>query len=132
MERSQWCRRGVIVAILLVQPVPLLLFPPAAFSASSQQWWLPALLAVLVAIGTVQLLVRSGSPVWPWRLLEFGQGFNIISRLMMLWPHATKVEAGATVLDGLSVILSLLAMGLSAALLWYLEWPEVRLALQGE
>jgi hypothetical protein len=131
MTRLQWSRRGVIVAVLLAQPLPLLLFPPAAFTGSSQEWWLPALLAVLVAIGTAQLLLRPAASAWPWRLLEFGQGFNIISRLMMLWPHATRIDGGATVLDGLYVGLSLLAIALSAALLWYLEWPEVRRALHG-
>jgi hypothetical protein len=50
---------------------------------------------------------------------------------MMLWPHATRIDGGATVLDGLYVGLSLLAIALSAALLWYLEWPEVRRALHG-
>jgi hypothetical protein len=122
----------VITGILLLQPIPLLLFPPGSFAASSQEWWLPALLAVMVVIADVQLLLRSASPVWPWHLLEFAQGFNIISRLMMIWPHATIVVAGATVLDGSYVALSLLAMTLSGGLLWYLELPGVRLGLLQE
>lgn len=129
MQQSQWGRRGVIITVLVLQPIPLLLFPPRSFAADSQEWWLPVLLAVMVAIADAQLLLRSVSAVWPWHLLEFAQGFNIISRLMMLWPHATIVVAGATLLDGPYVALSLLAMALSGALLWYLELPEVRLGL---
>ena len=129
MRQSPWDRRQVITGILVLQPIPLMLFPPASFSASSQEWWLPALLAVMVIIADAQLLLRSAAPVWPWHLLEFAQGFNIISRLMMIWPHATVVVGGATVLNGPYVALSLLAMILSGALLWYLELPEVRLGL---
>ena len=34
----------------------------------------------------------------PWLLIGFAQGFNIISRLMMVWPNATLTsEAGTSV-----------------------------------
>lgn len=129
MPPSRWSGRGAIAGVLLLQPIPLLLFPPASFAADSQEWWLPVLLAVMVVIADLQLLLRNASPIWPWHLLEFAQGLNIISRLMMLWPHATIIVGGATTLNGPYVLLSLLAMILSGALLWYLELPEVRLGL---
>ncbi len=132
MRLASLGQRRVISGILVLQPIPLLLFPPGSYAASSQEWWLPALLAVMVVIADAQLLLRTASPVWPWHLLEFAQGFNIISRLMMIWPHATIVVGGVTVLDTPYVFLSVLAMAMSGALLWYLELPEVRLGLLRE
>jgi hypothetical protein len=51
---------------------------------------------------------------------------------MMLWPHATKVVGQATVLNVPYVILTFVAMALSAFLLWYTELPDVRLGLVRE
>jgi hypothetical protein len=48
---------------------------------------------------------------------------------MMIWPHATTVANGVTVLDAAYVGLSLLSMAMSSAFLWYLELPEVRAGL---
>lgn len=129
MDRAGLVRPGMIRGVLLLQPVPLLLFPPESFSAQSQQWWLPVLLAMMVAVADAQLLWRRSHQVWPWQLLAFAQGFNIISRLMMVWPHATLVVGGVTVFNTPYVLLSLLAMALSALSLWYLELPEVRQGL---
>lgn len=129
MDRAGLVRPGMIRGALLLQPVPLLLFPPESFSAQSQQWWLPVLLAMMVAVADAQLLWRRSHQVWPWQLLAFAQGFNIISRLMMVWPHATLIVGGVTVFNTPYVLLSLLAMALSALSLWYLELPEVRQGL---
>jgi len=86
----------------------------------------------MVVLADVQLLVRRSPQVWPWDLLGFAHGFNIISRLMMLWPHATKVVGGATVMDASYVGLTVVAMACSGGLLWYLELPEVRMGLLRE
>jgi hypothetical protein len=127
MQRRPIAARRVIVAILVLQPIPLLLFPPESFAASSQEWWLPMLLAAMVLIADVELLVRRSHNVWPWHLMIFGQGFNIISRIMMMWAHATKTVGGATVVNIPYLALTALAMSCSAFLLWYLELPDVRL-----
>ncbi len=119
--------RGLISAILIAQLIPLVLFPPESFSPTSQEWWLPVLLAVLVIIAVVELLVRHGTAVWPWNLMAFAQGFNVISRLMMVWPHAT-FGAGGWNLSYISF--TLLSVVLSVAALLYLERPDVRMALQ--
>jgi len=76
--------------------------------------------------------MRRSDKTWPWDLMSFAQGFNIISRMMMLWPHATKVAGQATVLDVSYIILTFVAMMLSAFLLWYTELPDVRLGLVRE
>jgi hypothetical protein len=128
MQRRAIAARKVVVAVLSLQVIPLLLFPPESFSANSQEWWLPILLAAMILAADVELLVRGSRKVWPWHLMIFAQGFNIISRIMMMWAHATKTSGGATVLNLPYLGLTLVAMVWSATLLWYLELPDVRLA----
>jgi hypothetical protein len=129
MERGAITSRKVITFVLVLQLIPLVLFPPESFSPNTQEWWLPVLLAVLVLLADFQLIIRGSSQLWPWYLMSFSQGFNIISRLMMLWPHATQTVSGATVANVPYILLTFVAMALSALLLWYMELPEVRLGL---
>jgi len=129
MSRRPLATRPAITTVLIAQFIPLLLFPADSFAATSQEWWLPVLLAVMVMVADVELIVRRTTQVRPWNLLLFAQGFNIISRLMMLWGHATRTVGGATVLNLPYIVLTLVAMAMSAWLLWYLELPEVRLGL---
>jgi hypothetical protein len=127
MQRRPLAVRRAIVGILILQIIPLLLFPPDSFAPNSQEWWLPLLLAIMVVIADLQLLVRRSHALWPWHLMIFAQGFNIISRIMMVWAHATKTVGTATVLNLPYLAFTLVAMAWSAFLLWYLELPEVRL-----
>jgi hypothetical protein len=122
-------RRGIIVAVLILQVIPIMLFPAASFAPNSQEWWLPLLLLMLVVVGDLQLIVRHNTDVWPWHLLSFAHGFNIISRLMMLWPHATRMLNGEMVFNGPYVSLSCLSMAASGILLYYLELPEIRIVM---
>jgi hypothetical protein len=132
MQRRALASRGMIILVLILQFVPLVLFPPESFAPTTQEWWLPVLLAVMVLWADIELIVRRSDQTWPWYLMSFAQGFNIISRIMMLWPHATKVVGQATVLNVPYVILTFVAMALSAFLLWYTELPDVRLGLVRE
>ncbi len=127
MQRRPIAGRRFIVALLTTQAIPLLLFPPESFSSNSQEWWLPVLLVVMTAAAVMELLVRGGRSLWPWHLMIFAQGFNIISRIMMMWAHATVTQGGATVLNVPYLALTLVAMTWSAFMLWYLELPDVRL-----
>jgi len=132
MPRAALATRAAIRSILIAQFIPLLLFPPESFASTSQEWWLPVLLAGMVLVADVELIARRTTSVRPWNLLLFAQGFNIISRLMMLWGHATKTVGGVTVLNLPYITLTLVAMAMSAWLLWYLELPEVRQGLLAE
>jgi len=129
MQRRALARPGVIIPLLILQLVPLVLFPPESFAPTTQEWWLPVLLAVMVLWADFELIVRRNDQMWPWYLMSFAQGFNIISRIMMLWPHATKVVGQATALNVPYVVLTFVAMVLSVFLLWYTELPDVRLGL---
>jgi hypothetical protein len=124
--RNLLVKRTSIILILIFQFIPIILYPPQTFNSATQEWWLPVLLAVLAAVAVFQLLFRQSLAVWPWHLLAFAHGFNIISRLMMLMPHATIIVDGNQVIDLQYVVFSLVAMGLSQFMLWYSELPEVR------
>jgi hypothetical protein len=129
MQRRALYRPGVIILVLILQFVPLLLFPAASFASTTQEWWLPVLLAIMVLVADIQLVVRRSPAATPWYLIAFAQGFNIISRLMMLWSHAVLPGAGANVINWPYVVMTFLAMGMSAFVLWYCEKPEVRMGL---
>jgi bacteriorhodopsin len=126
MVRKTLTRAGMVPVILCLQLVPLLLFPPAAFGTDTQEWWLPVLLAMFALVAVAQLLVRRSPALWPWYLISFAQGFNIISRLMMLMPHAMVIVDGQERFNTLYVLLSVVSMIWSTAIIVYAELPEVR------
>ena len=129
MARKSIAAPFMVWLLLILQFLPLVLFPPKSFSPASQEWWLPVLCALLAVTACLQLIIRRGTQLWPWYVLSFAHGINIISRLMMLWGHATKTVGGVTVLNLPYIALTLAAMAMSAWLLWYLELPEVRQGL---
>ncbi len=132
MLRHKIASRSFIVLLLILQFVPLVLFPPESFSPKTQEWWLPVMLAVLALVGTVQLVGRGSGEAWPWYLMSFAQGFNVISRIMLIWPHATVQVSSVNVPNWPYIILSFVSMALSTFMLWYMELPEVRMGLVRE
>jgi len=118
--------RGMIPVLMCFQVVPLLIFPPTSYSVKSQEWWLPVLLTFLVVIALVQILVRKTQASWPWYLVSFAQGVNIISRIMMLLSHTTVNNEGNQVFNTPYFLVAVVAMLLSAMEIWYNELPEVR------
>jgi hypothetical protein len=112
--------------LLWLQFIPLLLFPLASYKTTTQEWWLPLMLVLLAMFGTVQLVVRRSLAPWPWFLMSFSHGFNIISRLMMVMPHASMIVDGQQLFNLLYIVLSVLSMLISGFYLWYTELPEVR------
>ena len=121
--------RRVVQVLLCLLVVPLLALPAKSYSLSSQEWWLPAFLAVLTIIALVQLLVRRSQASWPWYLLSFAQGFSIISRLMMLLPRVTVVVEGTERFNAFTVLIYAAAIALSVLGVWFAERPEVRAAM---
>ncbi len=65
MPRKPLATRPAITTILIAQFVPLLLFPADSFASTSQEWWLPVLLAVMVLVADVELIVRRTTQVRP-------------------------------------------------------------------
>jgi hypothetical protein len=126
MQTSALYKRNTIIAILILQFIPLILFPLSSFSPTSQEWWLPMLLFIFSLIATFQLVFRYTGANGPWDLVGFSQGFNIISRLMMLMPHAMINVGGTPRFNSLYVSLSIISMLLSSFVLWYIGKPETR------
>ncbi len=127
MLRKAIVQPKIVQLILILQFIPLVLFPPESFSPTTQEWWLPVLLAIMAIIAVFQITVRHTVVLWPWYLLSFSQGFNIISRLMLLMPHATVNVGGVQQFNTPYVALTILSILLSSAMLSYLEMPEVRM-----
>jgi hypothetical protein len=121
-------RPGVIVLLFVVQFVPLVIFPASSYAITTQEWWLPVLISVMALIATLQLL-RNRLVMWPWYILNFAQGTNIISRLMMLMPHASVNVEGQIRLNTPYVALTFVSILLSAFFIWYFELVEVRRAV---
>jgi hypothetical protein len=119
---------GVMIPLILcLQVLPLVIFPASSYALTTQEWWLPLLLSIFTVIGLVQILLRKSVLAWPWYLLSFSQGFNIISRIMMLLPHATvSGDNGQLQANGPYLVIAFASMLLSAFELWYCELPEVR------
>lgn len=132
MQSQALFQRKTIIAILIIQAIPLILLPPASFTIVSQEWWLPAFLMLLTIIAVFELAVRRNTNTWPWDLLGFTQGFNIISRLMMLMPRATMLVNGDKVFNALYFVLGLISMLMSVFMLWYISKPEVRNRLMND
>ena len=129
MQSRTLTKPGVIIAILIAQLIPLAMFPAASFSGRGQEWWLPLLLVIMVVLAAIEVIVRRGTAVWPWTLMVFAQGFNIISRIMMVWSHATVSNSGVTSPNWTYIVMTLASILISAFLLTYLERPEVRSGL---
>ncbi len=121
--------QGAIIAVLLLQLISLVLLPADSFSLKTQEWWLSVLLSLMVLVADIQLILRRSTASWPWYLLSFAQGFNIISRLMLVWSHATTKVGNAWVPDWGYIVLSAVSMALSLFALLYMEMPEVRTGL---
>jgi hypothetical protein len=128
MTRKSIAAPALVWVLLIIQLVPLVLLPPKSFSPASQEWWLPVLCALLALAASLQLLIRRTSQLWPWYVMSFAHGINIISRLMMLMPRSTLNVKGKVVLNGLYLLLTVLAMLFSTFYLWYFEQHRVRTA----
>jgi hypothetical protein len=126
MLRKMLSGPRVVPVLLCLQVLPLLMFPGESWSLKTQEWWLPVLLTALVVVALVQLLIRHTRSSAPWYILSFAQGFSIISRLMMLLPHATVTSGNVQRFDFLYVLLAIASICLSWFWIWYCDLPEVR------
>jgi zinc transporter ZupT len=129
MLRQTLAKRNIAVIILILQIIPLVIFPPDSYSPTNQEWWLPVILGVLAVVSVIQLLTGKNNPIWPWLLMGFSQGFNIISRILMFFPHITHNVNGTQEFYTAYVVIGTVAMALSLFMLWYTELPEVRMTL---
>ena len=119
----------MIIAVLILQFIPLILLPPDSYSLQNQEWWLSILLLLLVVAADFELIVRRSPASWPWHLIGFAQGFNVISRLLLLWPRAAMQAGKVWEPNWTYITFTLVSVALSLFVLWYAELPEVRQGL---
>ncbi|MCX6055401.1 MAG: hypothetical protein NTZ74_10915 [Chloroflexi bacterium] len=124
MSKFNYANIRLIKTILILQFIPIFLFPLATFELTSQAWWLPLILVILAIVGVVQVF-RKSVAAWPLYLISFAHGFNIISRLMMLMPQFSQGTNGK-LFNGQYLVLSILSMAASTFVLWYVEKPDVK------
>ncbi len=129
MLRKTLSQPNVVIPLLFIQFFPILLLPPESYSPTTQEWWLPLLLAILALVSVIQLVFRRADQTWPWYLISFAHGFNIISRLMLLMPRASIIVDGAVRVNTVYVSLTLISILISALYLLYTDLPEVRMSL---
>ena len=126
MDSRTITSRGFIILVLILQFVPLVLYPPDLLARFSEGTWLGLSVAVMALFAVIGLLSGRVQSLWPWYLLSFCHGFNIIGRLMLVWPAATSDSSGT---NTLYLIITIVAILLSLAFLWYNELPDVRTRL---
>lgn len=126
MDTRTITTRGFIILVLILQFVPLVLYPPDLLARFSEGIWLGFSLAVMALVAVGGLLSGRVRTLWPWYLLGFCHGFNVIGRLMLVWPAATGPSSAANVLY---LVVTAVACLLSVAFLWYNELPDVRTRL---
>jgi hypothetical protein len=132
MVRKALTKKPIVVLFLIVQFIPLILFPASTFKPTTQDWWLPVLLIIMIIAADFELFVQRRDVMWPWYLISFAQGFNIISRLMMIMPHATINSGGHQVVNSPYLILTFISLLVSTVFLWFVELPDVRMVMLRE
>jgi hypothetical protein len=118
MERS---RPTIVTIVALFQFIPAFLLPSdMLLSANPLLLAVPA--ALFVFMGWALLTLKR----WATTLCIFVQGFNAITRFLILWSQASPGEST----NWAFVITSLGSIVLSSAILYLIDRPDVQVAFQ--
>lgn len=117
MERS---RPQVVTLVAFLQFIPAFLLPPDILFANPPLLLIP--LALFVFVAWAMLTLKH----WALTLCIFVQGMNAIVRFLILFPQATTDGSP----NWLFIITSLLSIGLSSAILYLIDRPNVQVAFQ--
>jgi len=113
--------RRELLLIYLFQIVPLLIFPPETLKAGIIVVGILVVVFALLGYG----LWRGRN--WALSLSLTLQGFNVIIRLLMLFPNALmRTSGGGFVYDLAYIALSVVSIALSSFFLLRLDRPDVR------
>ena len=118
MERT---RPPVVTVVALFQFIPAFLLPPdMLLSANPLLLLLPV--ALFIFLGWAMLTLKP----WATTLCIFIQGFNVITRFLILWPQASPGEST----NWAFILTSLASIALSSAILYVIDRPNVQVAFQ--
>jgi len=109
-----------VSAILLLQFIPLLIFPPGSLTGA------PVLIGLVAVFFVFMGILALRGSAWALTMSLFCQGMNVIVRLMMLFPNALSAEGA---FNTAFVTAMLLGVAISTWLLFRLDRPDVRKAL---
>ena len=117
-------RKLPMVALLVLQVVAVILYPPSYFQRSPQAAVMPPALLVLLALGLVGINAGALTLENGRSLLVFIQGINVVVRVMTLFPNLrTPGGEWAWAL--------LICQIVGAALSWYTMLALASRSLQG-
>jgi zinc transporter ZupT len=108
-----------VTLIAILQFIPALLLPPELLLSIN-----PIMLLILLAFFAFLCWAMLTLKRWALMLCIFVQGFNVIARFLIMFPHATDGEG----VDLLFVITSLLGILLSTFILYVVDRPRVDVA----
>ena len=114
-------RPTVVTLVAILQFVPALLLPPQLL-LSVNPILLLFPLAFFAFLGWAMLALKK----WALTACIFVQGFNVIARFLILFPHAF----GEHSVDWPFVVTSLIAILLSSVILYVIDKPNVHVAFR--
>ncbi len=114
-----------LILVALLQFVGPLTLPPATLKSIGPVIW-GVVAAMFVLLG-LNLLRRRA---WARLATIFVQGFNILVRLLVIISHAVVGGEAGGPLDISLVSTSLISMAISAAILYYVDLPDVQVNMQ--
>ena len=118
MERT---RPPIVTVVAVLQFIPAFLLPPDML-VSAGPLLLLAPAALFVFLGWAMLTLKP----WATTLCIFVQGFNAITRFLILWPQASPGEST----NWAFIFTSLASIALSSAILYAIDRPNVQVAFQ--
>jgi len=106
-----------LMLIIVTQIIPLLIIPPAILFSLNGLFVVGVLVLLFAGLGFALLRRKS----WALNLSIFVQGFNIIVRVMMVFPNA-RSKGG--IWDAAFILTSLISIALSVWFLQRLDKPD--------
>jgi hypothetical protein len=118
-------RPVLLIAIAILQAIPIVVLPPKLFLSINRLFFLPVL-AVFAVLAWALLTFRAAGRT----LTIFVQGFNIIVRTLITLARVVPSRAPGTPADVPLLVSSLLSVGLSVVILLYVDQPELQLLFE--
>jgi hypothetical protein len=114
----------LIVAIALLQIVPILLLPPDILASINRVLLIPVVVFALLGWGlyTLHPLART--------LTIFLQGFNIVVRVLVTMARVVPSRDEGTPADVPLFVTSMIAIVVSTLILYYIDKPDTQLLFE--
>lgn len=111
--------KSSLLSVYILQIVPLLIYPPETLKSGVIIVGIMVVIFALLGYG----LWRGRN--WALSLSLTMQGFNVVARLLMLFPNSLTGGSGGN-FNSLYIVLSIVSIALSMFFLLRLDRPDVR------